>query len=38
MDIIDKITMSQMKKDLPEFRVGDSVTVGCIITETKKEL
>lgn len=35
MDIIDKITMSQMKKDLPEFRVGDSVTVGCIITETK---
>ena len=35
MDIIDKITASQMKKDLPEFRVGDSVIVGCIITETK---
>lgn len=35
MDVIDKITASQMKKDLPEFRVGDSVTVGCIITETK---
>lgn len=35
MNIIDKITQSQMKKDLPEFRVGDSVTVGCIITETK---
>ena len=31
MNIIDKITQSQMKKDLPEFRVGDSVTVGCII-------
>ena len=35
MNIIDKITASQMKKDLPEFRVGDSVVVGCIITETK---
>ena len=35
MNIIDKITQSHMKKDLPEFRVGDSVTVGCIITETK---
>ncbi len=35
MDIIDKITASQLKKDLPEFRVGDSVVVGCIITETR---
>jgi len=35
MDIIEKITASQIKKDLPEFRVGDSVIVGCIITETK---
>ena len=35
MNIIDKITNSQMRKDLPEFRVGDSVVVGCIITETK---
>ncbi|MGM9882246.1 MAG: 50S ribosomal protein L19 [Bacilli bacterium] len=35
MDIIDKITESQLKKDLPEFRVGDTVTVGTIITETK---
>ena len=35
MDIIDKITNSQLKRDLPEFRVGDSVVVGCIITETK---
>ena len=34
MDIIEKITASQIKKDLPEFRVGDSVIVGCIITET----
>lgn len=35
MNVIDKITQSQMRKDLPEFRVGDSVVVGCIITETK---
>jgi len=35
VNIIDKITASQMRKDLPEFRVGDSVVVGCIITETK---
>ena len=35
MNIVDKITASQMRKDLPEFRVGDSVIVGCIITETK---
>ena len=35
MDVIDKITNSQLKKDLPDFRVGDSVVVGCIITETK---
>lgn len=35
MNIVDKITQSQMRKDLPEFRVGDSVVVGCIITETK---
>lgn len=35
MNIVDKITKSQMRKDLPEFRVGDSVIVGCIITETK---
>lgn len=35
MNIVDKITNSQMRKDLPEFRVGDSVIVGCIIIETK---
>ena len=35
MNIVEKITQSQMKKDLPDFRVGDSVVVGCIITETK---
>ena len=35
MNIIDKITESQLKKDLPDFRVGDSVVVGCIITETR---
>ena len=35
MDIIEKITNRQLKKDLPDFRVGDSVVVGCVITETK---
>lgn len=35
MDLVEKITESQIKKDLPEFRVGDSVVVGCIITETR---
>ena len=35
VNIIDKITESQLKKDLPDFRVGDSVVVGCIITETR---
>ena len=35
MNIIEKITESQLRKDLPEFRVGDAVVVGCIITETK---
>ena len=35
MNIVDKVTNSQLRKDLPEFRVGDSVIVGCIITETK---
>ena len=35
MNIVEKITASQMRKDLPEFRVGDSAVVGCIITETK---
>lgn len=35
MNIVDKVTESQMRKDLPEFRVGDAVIVGCIITETK---
>ena len=35
MNIVDKVTKSQLRKDLPEFRVGDSVIVGCIITETK---
>ncbi len=35
MNVVDKITKSQLRQDLPEFRVGDSVIVGCIITETK---
>ena len=37
MDIIDKITASQMKKDLPEFRVGDSVIVLKLKVENLKK-
>ena len=37
MNIIDKITQSQMKKDLPEFRVGDTIKVDVKIIEGKRE-
>ena len=33
--LIEKITEKQMKKDIPEFRVGDTVNVGCKIIEVK---
>lgn len=35
MDLIEKITNKQLKPDLVEFRVGDSVIVGCKIIERK---
>ena len=33
MNIIDKITAKQIRTDLPEFRVGDTVRVDLKITE-----
>ena len=37
MNIIDKITNSQIRTDLPEFRVGDTVKVNVRIIEGKTE-
>ena len=33
MNLIDKITSSQIRTDIPEFRVGDTIRVGVKITE-----
>ena len=37
MNIIDKINEKQVKKDVPEFRVGDTVKVDVKIIEGKRE-
>lgn len=37
MDVIDKITAKQLRSDLPEFRVGDTVRVDVKIIEGKRE-
>lgn len=37
MNVIDKITAKQMRTDIPEFRVGDTVRVGVKIVEGKRE-
>lgn len=37
MNILDKITKSQIRTDLPEFRVGDTVRVDVKIVEGKRE-
>lgn len=37
MNLVDKITKSQIRTDLPEFRVGDTVKVGYKIKEGNKE-
>ena len=34
-NLIEKINAKQIKKDIPEFRVGYTVNVGCKITEVK---
>lgn len=37
MNIIEKITEKQIRTDLPEFRVGDTVRVDVKIVEGKRE-
>lgn len=37
MNVIDKITAKQLRSDLPEFRVGDTVRVDVKIIEGKRE-
>ena len=37
MNLIEKITKSQIRTDIPEFRVGDTVKVGVKIIERGKE-
>ena len=37
MNLVDKITKDQIRTDIPEFRVGDTVKVGVRIIEGKRE-
>ena len=37
MNLVDKITAKQIKTDVPEFRVGDTVRVDVKIVEGKRE-
>ena len=37
VNLVEKITKSQIRTDLPEFRVGDTVSVGYKIKEGKRE-
>ena len=37
MNVIDKINEKQLKNDVPEFRVGDTVRVDVKIIEGKRE-
>lgn len=37
MNIVEKITKAQIRQDLPEFRVGDTVKVDVKVTEGKRE-
>ena len=37
MDLASKVSAKQLKSDIPEFRVGDTVKVGVKIKEGKKE-
>ena len=34
-NLVEIVTEKQIKKSIPEFRVGDTVVVGCKIIETK---
>ena len=37
VNLVEKITKSQIRTDIPEFRVGDTVVVGYHIKEGNKE-
>ena len=37
MNLVDKITQKQIRTDLPEFRVGDTIKVNVRIIEGKRE-
>lgn len=37
MNLVDKITKSQIRTDIPEFRVGDTIKVNYRIIEGKSE-
>ena len=37
MNLVDKVAAKQIRKDIPEFRVGDTVRVDVRIIEGKKE-
>lgn len=37
MNLVEKVTASQIRNDLPEFRVGDTVRVDVNIVEGKRE-
>ncbi|MDD3392644.1 MAG: 50S ribosomal protein L19 [Bacilli bacterium] len=37
VNLVEKITKSQIRTDLPEFRVGDTVNVGVKVKEGSKE-
>ena len=37
MNVIDKITKAHLNPNIPEFRVGDTVSVGVKIKEGKRE-
>ncbi|MEG0025803.1 MAG: 50S ribosomal protein L19 [Bacilli bacterium] len=37
MNLVQKITASQIRKDLPEFQVGDTIKVDVRIVEGKRE-
>ena len=36
-NLVDKIAKKHLRKDIPEFRVGDTVRVGVWVKEGKKE-
>ena len=37
MNLVEKITKKQIRNDIPEFRVGDTIRVGIKINEGKGE-